>query len=224
MPRPKSDPPTELAVLFSGGLDSAVLLGEALREHAAVHPVYVRSGLFWEPDELEFARRFLAAVRGSGLRPLTVLDAPVTDICPDHWSVRGRDVPDADTADAAVYLPGRNVFLLGKALVWCHLRGISALALGILAANPFPDATEGFVAGFERVVNEAIGGAVRVRRPYAGLTKADVLRRGKHLPLELTLSCLRPVAGRHCGRCNKCQERRQAFAEAGLTDQTVYGP
>jgi 7-cyano-7-deazaguanine synthase len=224
MPRPKPEQPTELAVLFSGGLDSAVLLGEGARKHAAVHPLYVRGGLFWEPDELEFVRRFLAAVRAPALRPLILLDAPLADVYGEHWSVRGRGVPGPNTPDAAVYLPGRNVFLLGKAMVWCHLRGVPAVALGTLSANPFPDATAEFVAGLERVVNEAVGGAVRVLRPYAGLVKADVLRRGKDLPLELTLSCLRPVDGRHCGRCNKCQERRQAFTAAGLEDRTAYAP
>ena len=181
-------PPTELAVLLSGGLDSAVLVGEAVRDHAAVHPLYVRGGLYWEAVELAFVERFLAAIRAPNLRPLVVLDVPVADVYGDHWSVRGREVPAADTPDAAVYLPGRNVFLLGKALIWCHLRRVPAVALGTLAANPFPDATPEFVADFERVVNAAVGGSVRVLRPFAGLSKADVVRRGSHLPLELTWS------------------------------------
>jgi 7-cyano-7-deazaguanine synthase len=214
--------PTELAVLLSGGLDSAVLLGESVQDHAAVYPVYVRGGLRWEDAELTYVRRFLAAVASSALRPLTVLDVPVTDVYDGHWSIRGTDVPDADTPDAAVYLPGRNVFLLGKTIVWCHLRNIPAVALGTLAANPFPDATAEFISRFERVVNEAVGGSVRVLRPYAGLKKADVLRRGRALPLELTLSCLRPTDGHHCGQCNKCQERRTAFAEAEIEDRTAY--
>jgi 7-cyano-7-deazaguanine synthase len=169
-----------------------------------------------------FAEQFLAAVRAPALRPLVILEAPVTDVYGDHWSVRGRDVPDADTPDEAVYLPGRNVFLLGKAILWCHLHGVPAVALGTLAANPFPDATPEFIAGFGRLVNDAVGGSVWVLLPYAGLSKTDVLDRGKDLPLELTLSCLRPVNGRHCGRCNKCEERRRAFADAGLTDRTPY--
>lgn len=217
-------PPTSAgpAVLLSGGLDSAVLVGEAAREHPAVHPLYVRCGLAWEAAELRAVEQFLAAVRNPALRPLTVLDVPVADVYGGHWSVGGRGVPDAESPDEAVYLPGRNVFLLGKAMVWCHLRGVPAVALGTLAANPFPDATPEFIADFERVVNRAVGGAVRVLRPYAGLTKAEVLARGRDLPLELTLSCLRPLDGRHCGRCNKCQERRTAFAAAGLPDRTAY--
>ena len=35
---------------------------------------------------------------------------------------------------------------------------------------------------------------------------------GRGLPLELTFSCIAPVAGQHCGRCNKCAERRPPSA------------
>src|SRR5262249_14722660 len=108
MIHPDPPPPSALAVLVSGGLDSAILLGEALRDHAAVHPLYVRNGLFWEPAELRHLRRFLEAVAGPALRPLTVLEMPVADLYGDHWSVTSRGVPGADTPDDAVFLPGRN--------------------------------------------------------------------------------------------------------------------
>jgi 7-cyano-7-deazaguanine synthase len=211
-----------LAVLGSGGLDSAILLAEALREHPAVFPLYVRFGLAWEDVEGDHLRRFLEAVRTPALRPLAVLDLPVRDLYGDHWSLTGNGVPGADTPDEAVFLPGRNVLLLAKALVWCHLRGVPAVALAPLADNPFPDATPAFFAAYEAAVNQALAGRVRVLQPYRGLHKADVLRRGRHLPLEWTFSCIRPVGGRHCGACNKCAERRRGFAEAGLPDPTVY--
>jgi 7-cyano-7-deazaguanine synthase len=211
-----------LAVLVSGGLDSAILLAEALREHPAVFPLYVRFGLAWEDVECDHLRRFLEAVRTPALRPLAVLDLPVRDLYGDHWSLTGNGVPGAAAPDAAVFLPGRNVLLLAKALVWCHLRGVPAVALAPLADNPFADATPAFFAAYEAAVNQALAGRVRVLQPYRGLHKADVLRRGRHLPLEWTFSCLRPVGGRHCGACNKCAERRRGFAEAGLPDPTVY--
>jgi 7-cyano-7-deazaguanine synthase len=33
---------------------------------------------------------------------------------------------------------------------------------------------------------------------------------------------MNPHGGVHCGLCSKCRERRDAFAEAGVTDLTVY--
>jgi 7-cyano-7-deazaguanine synthase len=214
---------SSITVLLSGGLDSAILLGECLMRFAAVHPLYVRCGLRWEREELAHVRRFLAALRTLGLGPLHVLDQPAADLYGDHWSLEGEGVPDLESPDEAVFLPGRNVLLLTKAMLWCHLRGIPAVALASLSSNPFPDATLDFMHGFEQSVNRAVRGEVRIVRPYARLDKAAVMRRGRHLPLELTFSCLKPVAGSHCGRCNKCAERRAAFAAADLPDRTTYG-
>ncbi len=147
---------------------------------------------------------------------------PVRDLYPPHWSLTGEGTPGADTADEAVFLPGRNVLLLAKAILWCHLHGAAELAQAPLESNPFPDATPQFFADFEAVVNRAVGGRVRGVEPYLHLHKAEVIRRGRGLPLELTFSCIRPRDGRHCGVCNKCAERRRAFAEAGAPDPTPY--
>src|SRR4051794_13937200 len=125
----KADIESPRAILCSGGLDSAILLADMLREPGAVHPLYVLQGLSWEPVELAYLRRFLDAVRTPALKPLHLLEVPVRDIYGDHWSLTGQDVPDASTPDEAVFLPGRNVLLLSKALLWCHLHGVGSVAL-----------------------------------------------------------------------------------------------
>jgi 7-cyano-7-deazaguanine synthase len=211
-----------LAVLVSGGLDSAVLLAESLTISSAVWPLYVQFGLVWEKVELHHLRRFLEAIHMPVLRPLTVLRMPVADLYGEHWSLTGMDVPPAGSPDAAVYLPGRNVLFLAKAILWCHLHSVPTLALAPLESNPFPDATPAFISGYEKIANQAIGGSIRVLQPYRGLHKAAVLQRGRHLPLQWTFSCIRPVDGRHCGACNKCAERREAFHRAGCPDPTPY--
>jgi 7-cyano-7-deazaguanine synthase len=214
------------AVLISGGLDSAILLGEALQERSAVFPLYVRHGLRWEDAELRGLRRFLDAVGrpDKSLRPLQVLELSVLDLYDHgHWSVAAAAVPDADSPDEAVFLPGRNVLLLSKALIWCHLHGVGELAMAPLASNPFPDATPEFFADFPAVVNRALGGApVQLWLPYARLHKVEVMRRAQNLPLELTFSCIHPRGDHHCGVCNKCAERQRAFRDAGMVDRTVY--
>ncbi|MBL8866053.1 MAG: 7-cyano-7-deazaguanine synthase [Planctomycetia bacterium] len=221
-PPPRTD--AALAVLVSGGLDSAVLLAEALAAYSAVHPVYIRAGSTWEDVEFDYLSRFLTALASPPLKPCVVLRQPVDDLYGAHWSLTGDNVPAADSPDEDVYLPGRNVLLLAKPLIWCHLNGVPELATAPLAGNPFPDATAEFYDGFATQVNRAVGGSVRVLRPYAdlGLGKADVVRRGAAFPLEHTYSCIHPVDGRHCGACNKCAERRAGFAAARTPDPTDY--
>jgi 7-cyano-7-deazaguanine synthase len=211
-----------VAVLVSGGLDSAILLAEMTTRHAVVHPLYVRHGLSWETVELSYLRRFVELIKCPTLQPLQVLAMPVADLYAGHWSMTGRDVPDAQTPDEAVYLPGRNVLMLAKAMIWCVLHGAGAVALGSLQTNPFPDATPAFFAGFQAIVNQAINARVEVQRPYGGMTKKAVMERGRDLPLEWTFSCIHPIRELHCGLCNKCAERRHAFEAAGMADPTRY--
>ncbi len=217
---PNSSPGREAAVLVSGGVDSAVLVVDLLTEYSCVYPIYVRFGLRWEDSELRGLRAYLKEVGATRprLAALTVLDEPIAQVYGDHWSNTGRPgVPGAETPDEAVYLPGRNVLLATKAAVWCHLRGIQTLAFGTLAANPFPDSTPEFFLDMEALLNRALLSRVRIIRPYSRMSKLDVVRRGAGLPLELTVSCLNPTpAGRHCGACNKCEERRRAFEPAGF--------
>jgi 7-cyano-7-deazaguanine synthase len=211
-----------VAVLISGGIESSVLVATMLDRYARVRPIYVRCGLRWEAVELAAARSYLAAIAREGLEPLVVLDEPVRDVYGPHWSTTGPEVPDAASPDEAVYLPGRNLLLMVKAAIWCRLRDVSALALGSLGTNPFPDSTDAFFRGLESVLSQAMSGGPRLLRPLAGLHKADVVRRGAGLPLEKSFSCIRPVDGLHCGRCNKCAERRLGFREAGVVDLTRY--
>ncbi len=211
-----------IGLLVSGGLDSCILLGHLLEQGHRVQPFYIRCGLHWEAEELRGVRQFCAALESRRLQELVVLELPLADLYQRHWSLDGRLVPDASTPDEAVYLPGRNPLLLIKAALWCQLNGIDRLALALLASNPFPDATARFFEAFETALTLAAGKPLSIERPFARLHKAECMRLGRGLPLELTFSCISPVEGRHCGACNKCAERRAAFRDAQMQDPTTY--
>jgi 7-cyano-7-deazaguanine synthase len=203
-------------VLFSGGLDSAVLLALERRDHDVVWPVYVRVGLAWEPAEIEAGRRVLAAPPfADRVQPLVTLDADIRDVYPaSHWALNGKP-PAYDTPDEDVYLEGRNIVLIAKASLFCARVGADRLALGPLAGNPFPDATPQFFDAMARAMSLGLGRPLTIAAPLAHLHKHDVVRLGRELgvPLDLTLSCMNPdESGRPCGRCSKCRERDDAFA------------
>jgi len=228
------------AVLVSGGLDSDVLLIEE-STRADVQPIYVSVGLAWEQAEREMLKLFLASspVRSTVTRPLVVLSVDMSDVyAATHWAIQGRP-PGYHTPDEDVYLPGRNVVLVGKASVYCAAAGIGRLVLGTLAGNPFPDATAEFRSAMARALSLGLGHPIDVDAPYARMSKADVVRQAVSLgvPLELTLSCMNPRTGSdavsnesttetstpiHCGLCSKCRERHDAFLDAEIADATTY--
>lgn len=209
-------------VLLSGGLDSSILLAYLLRQGTPVQPIYLRTGVVWQCEELRAVRAFLKAIAEPALGELAILELPLGDLYQGHWSVTGRQTPGWDSPDDAVFLPGRNALLLLKPTVWCQMHGIGRLALGVLGSNPFPDATAEFFAAWERATSLGLGTAVQIVRPFERLGKREVMQLGRGLPLEHTFSCIAPQNGLHCGACNKCAERCAAFQRAGIPDPTSY--
>lgn len=211
-----------LTVLFSAGLDSAVLLAHASASHSSLQPVYVRTGLAWEQSEQAVAAQFVASL--PAVRPMTTLTVDMRDVYPaTHWAVRG-EAPAFDTPDTDVYLEGRNVILLSKAAVYMARIGSPRVMLGTLSHNPFPDASPEFFDAIQRALSVGLAHPIAIERPFAGMSKADVIKLGERLKVrfELTLSCMQPVATTHCGTCSKCRERRDAFLEAKIPDPTIY--
>ncbi|HVH56065.1 MAG TPA: 7-cyano-7-deazaguanine synthase [Vicinamibacterales bacterium] len=212
-------------VLFSSGLDSAVLLADGVSRYGGAQPVYVSVGFAWEAEERVVAERFLDAMRArGGIAPLAQLSVDMRDVYPPtHWAVRGQ-APGFDTPDSDVYLEGRNVILLSKAAVFAARAALTTILIGPLAGNPFPDARPMFFETMARALSLGLDAEIRIDAPLLTLQKEDVIRRGVQLnvPFELTLSCMQPVGGMHCGRCSKCRERRDAFRAAGIEDPAPY--
>ena len=211
-------------VLFSGGLDSAVLLALEHRDHPPAQPVHVRSGFAWEDEERRAIDRLLAAPAFREVGDLISITVDLRDVYPPHhWAIAGTP-PAYDTPDEDVYLEGRNITLISKAAVLCARLRIHRLALGPLANNPFPDASPEFFETMGRAMSLGLGRTLNIVTPLSGWHKDDVIKRGAELgvPMELSMSCMNPRGGVHCGECSKCRERRDAFATAGVADLTEY--
>ncbi|MCZ6766498.1 MAG: 7-cyano-7-deazaguanine synthase, partial [bacterium] len=88
--------------------------------------------------------------------------------------------------------------------------------------NPFPDATPEFFESFGNVLSKGLGHEIEIEAPFRGRNKAELIRSHSGLPLELTLTCANPSNSTHCGDCNKCTERQDAFRESGVEDRTKY--
>ena len=217
----KKDQDVAVGVLTSGGVESAALVAAALKAYERVYPIYIRKGLKWEKTESEYLKEFLSSMKADGLADLTVLDVPLKPIYGSHWSV-GEGTPGSHEPDTAVFLPGRNLLLLSLAGLFCGLRRIPVLWLGILKGNPFHDARSGFLRQVEGLLEGSLGGPIRIAAPFQELTKGQVIKRWPALAWEKTFSCLEPVGSRHCGRCQKCAERKAGFKAAGIIDPTRY--
>jgi 7-cyano-7-deazaguanine synthase len=209
-----------VGVLCSAGLDSAVLLADAAAKGRAV-PMYVATGLAWEKAEQRALERLINALpHRENVADAVTLHVDMRDVYPAaHWAIRG-EAPAFDTPDEDVYIAGRNIVLLSKAAVYMAREHLERVLIGPLQGNPFPDATPEFFAAMSMALSLGLATPITIEAPLSRQRKADVIRRGLALgvPFELTLSCMQPVDGSHCGRCSKCRERQDAFREVGIRD------
>lgn len=210
-----------IGVLLSGGLDSAALMGHYLEKGYRVWPVYVKCGLPWEQAELYWIQRFLKTCSIKQCRPLRVLQLNLEQAYQKNWSVTGR-TPGSLSSDQSVYLPARNLLLIIKSLLALSTSDVTTLALATLKGNPFPDAKKSYFKSLEVLLGKSFGCRVHIRTPFARMNKTQIINAYHVWPLHLTFSCINPDGIRHCGRCNKCAERKRAFKEARVKDLTKY--
>lgn len=137
----------------------------------------------------------------------------------------GADIP-------VTYVPARNTVFLSLALAWAEAAGARSLFIGVNALDysGYPDCRPEFIAGFEHLAELATkagveGEAFRIHAPLQHMTKADIVREGTRLGLDLGMSwsCYDPSpAGTHCGLCDSCRLRHKGFEDAGIADPTIY--
>ena len=69
------------------------------------------------------------------------------------------------------------------------------------------------------------GDGFSVHTPLLHMSKADIAAEAARLGLDagMSWSCYDPTPdSKACGRCDSCRLRAKGFADAGLTDPTVY--
>ncbi|WP_267379546.1 MULTISPECIES: 7-cyano-7-deazaguanine synthase QueC [unclassified Sphingomonas] len=222
--------PKPLAVaLVSGGLDSMVSAASAVADGYRLLALSV--------DYNQRHRIELAAAA----RVAEAIGAERHIVLPLDLSAFGGS---ALTADIAVpkegvqpgipvtYVPARNTIFLSLALGWAEAAGAHDLFIGVNALDysGYPDCRPEFIAGFEALAELATkagveGDPFRIRAPLQMMSKADIVREGQRLGLDMGLSwsCYDPTpAGEHCGLCDSCRLRARGFEEAGVADPTVY--
>ncbi len=219
------------AVLVSGGMDSCVLLAN-VAEQGDAFPIYVETGIPWEWAEKIALTNFIEALDNPRVKPVTTLSLPVKPLYGNaHWTMSGETMPGYEEPDETVYIPGRNIILITLAAIWCSLNNVNRIVIGSLAGNPFPDATPEFRQSIAATNSMGLAHDIEVDAPLSGMHKEELLAMNNpHLPLHLTLTCGNPhrvgngnvESVIHCGSCNKCRERHEAYIDANINDDTRY--
>jgi 7-cyano-7-deazaguanine synthase len=219
--------------LLSGGLDSATCLALARRDGYETYALSFDYGQRHRVELVAAAR--VAESLGAKDHRLMELDLRVfgnSALTADIDVPKGRTEEIMDSEIPVTYVPARNTIFLSLALAWAEVLESQDIFIGVNALDysGYPDCRPEFIEAFEKMANLATKTGVegrtkvRIHTPLISLTKAGIVKLGKELGLNfsLTHSCYDPDEhGRPCGLCDSCLLRRKGFAEAGLVDPTV---
>src|SRR5438067_8914826 len=211
--------------LLSGGLDSATCLAHARR---AGFDCYALSFDYGQRHRVELdAARRVARALGAADHRVAKIDLRVFghSALTDEIAVpKGRDEGEMSAEIPITYVPARNTIFLPFALAWAEVLEASDIFIGVNALDysGYPDCRPEFIAAFETMANLAtkagVEGRTRVRihTPLIRLSKAEIVKLGRELGVDfsLTHSCYDPSPeGRPCGQCDSCLLRRKGFEE-----------
>ena len=226
--------PQKAVVLLSGGLDSATTLAIARQMGFELHAMSFRYGQRHEV-EVEAARRVASSfqvtrhivvdidLRIFGGSALTdTIDVP-----------KNRSPAEMGHGIPVTYVPARNTIFLSYALAWAEVLGAADIFIGVNALDysGYPDCRPEYIAAFQDMAMLATRAGVEgshaltIHAPLIQMSKADIIRRGRELGVDysLTCSCYDPsLRGEACGQCDACLLRLKGFAEAGLKDPINY--
>jgi len=226
---PDADKGARAVVLLSGGLDSSTALGWARAQRFECYALTVAYGQRHQA-ELEAAARMARALRAHEHRVMHVDLAGIGGSALTDWSI---PLPDRLAEGIPVsYVPARNTMLLALALGWAEVLEARDLVVGVNAVDysGYPDCRPEFIQSFEALASLATkagvqGARFRVHAPLISLSKAQIIRTGRHRGVDYseTVSCYQADSqGRACGRCDSCRLRREGFDAAGIKDPTRY--
>jgi len=212
-------------LIYSGGIDSTVLLYHLLKSGNDVQALSVNYGQRHK-KELDCAKSICEQLGVKHhVADLTSLNPLLSGSSLTSTNVEVPEGHYEDESMKATVVPNRNMILLSIATGWAISTGASSVSYAAHSGDRaiYPDCREEFASAMNNVMEIAGWDKVSLNRPFSSFTKADIVKLGDELgvPFEKTWSCYK--GGQiHCGVCGTCVERREAFELAGVTDPTIY--
>ena len=210
-------------LILSGGMDSVTMLYDYQDRIALA--LSFDYGSNHNAREIPFARLHCERL---GIEHLVIPLSFMGEYFKSSLLSGGDAIPEGHYADEnmkSTVVPFRNGIMLSVAVGMAESRGLKH----VMRANHggdhtiYPDCRPEFVEAFSKAACAGTYPGITLISPYTNITKGQIAARGKQLGIDYaeTWSCYKG-GEKHCGRCGTCVERREALAEAGIEDTTLY--
>lgn len=210
-------------IILSGGMDSVTLLYDRQADIALA--VSFHYGSNHNDKEIPLARMHCERL---GIKHLVIPLQFIHQYFKSSLLEGAERIPEGHYAQEnmrSTVVPFRNGIMLSVAVGIAESHRLKKVLIANHGGDHtiYPDCRAEFI---DAMNNAAITGTfvnVEIVAPYTHLSKTDIARIGKRIGIDYaqTWSCYKGME-HQCGACGTCIERKEALAEAGITDRTHY--
>ncbi|MGM9803521.1 MAG: 7-cyano-7-deazaguanine synthase QueC [Muribaculaceae bacterium] len=211
------------AIILSGGMDSVTMLYEY--SHIIALAITFNYGSNHNMREIQYAALHCQRL---GIKHIVIpLDFMHTYF--KSSLLQGPDaIPNGHYADSnmkSTVVPFRNGIMLAIACGIAESNNLSRVLIANHGGDHaiYPDCRQQFIDAMSAAMTNGTYQGVHIFAPYTNINKTAIAQHGKKLGIDYseTYSCYKGGPN-HCGTCGTCVERREALAQAGVTDTTTY--
>ena len=211
------------AIIVSGGMDSITLLYDHKDEIAL--GISFDYGSNHNAREIPFAKMHCERL---GIKHITINLDFMHQYFKSSLLDGAEAIPEGHYADdnmKSTVVPFRNGIMLAIAIGIAESNNLDQIFIANHGGDHtiYPDCRPEFINAIDAAATAGTYNNVKVISPYTKITKSDIARIGKRLGIDYaeTWSCYKGGEV-HCGKCGTCVERKEALAEAGIEDKTIY--
>ena len=210
-------------IIVSGGMDSITLLYDHKDEIAL--GISFDYGSNHNAREIPFAKMHCERL---GIKHITINLDFMHQYFKSSLLDGAEAIPEGHYADdnmKSTVVPFRNGIMLSIAIGIAESNNLDQVFIANHGGDHtiYPDCRPEFINAIDAAATAGTYNNVKVDAPYTKITKSDIARIGKKLGIDYTETWSCYKGGEvHCGKCGTCVERKEALAEAGIEDKTIY--
>lgn len=210
-------------IIVSGGMDSITLLYD--------HKDEIALGISFDYGSNHNAREIPLAkmhCERLGIKHITINLDFMHQYFKSSLLDGAEAIPEGHYADdnmKSTVVPFRNGIMLSIAIGIAESNNLDQVFIANHGGDHtiYPDCRPEFINAIDAAATAGTYNNVKVVAPYTKITKSDIARIGKKLGIDYTETWSCYKGGEvHCGKCGTCVERKEALAEAGIEDKTIY--
>jgi len=188
----------EVALLFSGGTESTLILNKYLEEGCVVHALYIRTGYEYEETEIIYAEKTIKYLNNIFNNNIIFKTLDLSSLSPNSLGIVKNQSQNI--------IPLRRMFLTTVASLYLFQNKIDTLVIGSQNSPEYPDGTTEYINSVENLIRLGLpNDNFKIEKPFFYLKKKDIIEKyHKNNLIKYIFSCVNPVNQKKCDKCYKC--------------------